>query len=464
MSLREQLKLNATLAQSFAQTQWAAPRLMETAQHCHYADVPPVSPSATELQGLYKRFGHAFATGTWNDVAWHDWRRAPWVLWYGKKIHTLAIQREFLPRLQQHIQHDEAAIKRLIYVYLRDFSEGRPNLSQVAEFIRHSIDAAHPSSLLYRWKHIQKRYQLFNLNDIAGKLAQACLMQEALEVLEDAGLRGELRDAGFAQAAYQEALKMLDKGLRQQPQEVLPLLENFFHWSLNEGQLRYPACRRELLHTLLLPWLQSAASSVLRTQILSFLLQHIGHPGCVPQAWQDVRTPALRILHFWLSGHLLDSFFQLCESQPHISNWRIRQEFWQHYQKRGLIDESWLVVGEQASQCLAYPEALHGAQTQQADIDGNPNEAVLLLRLQNIVIADWAHAGQTLIWQSKNPYVPAFYQAHYPPKALDVQAEKITDDHQWQAKVSQFIYQHAQLPLLLTDADQHSQSQRTQRV
>lgn len=448
MSLREQLQ-NAPSIARLSQAQFPPPKLAHTAASCRYADVPPVSPNALELQELYKRFGHAFATDTWHAVAWHDWRRAPWVIWYGKKIHMLAIQRGFLPHLQERLSGDEAAIKRLIYVYLRDFSEHKPNLPQIADFLRQHVEKAHPSSLLYRWKINQQRYQLFSLKDIAGKLAQACLLKDALEVLDDAGLRGELRNAGFAQTAYTEALKMLDKGFHQQPLEVLPLLDNFFQWSLDGRQLRYPSQRRELLHTLLLPWLQGAAPTPLRDEIQGFLIQRIGHPGRNPKAWEDIRTPALRILHYWLSDSLLQAFFDLNEQQPQVSNWRVRQAFWQNYQKRGLIDVAWLVCGKQAGTWISDRKPIQGAYTLQDEIDGNATEAVLLLRLQNLMIADWAQAAETHVWQSKNPYVPEFCQTFYELRGLCSYAEKIPHNNEWQEKVGHFIHQHAQLPLLL---------------
>ncbi len=448
MSLREQLQHTDSIAR-LAQAWLPAPTLLETAKNYHYVDVPPVPPADTELQGLYKRFGHAFATDTWQDVAWHDWRRAPWVIWYGKKIHMLAIQRGFLPHLQERLSGDEAAIKRLIYVYLRDFSEHKPNVLQIADFLRQQVEKAPPSSLLYRWKISHQSYQLFSLKDIAGKLAQSCLLKNALEVLDNAGLRGELRNKGFAQTAYLEALKMLNKGFHQQPQEVLPLLDNFFQWSLDGGQLRYPQCRRELLHTLLLPWLQAAAPAALRAKIQIFLLQHVGHPGRNTQVWDEVRTPALRILHYWLSNSLLQAFFHINEQQARISNWRIRQEFWQHYQKRGLIDFAWLVCGQQAEAWIRDRDTINGAYTVQDEIDGNANEAVLLLRLQNLIIADWAQTSETYVWQSKNPYVPDFHQNYYDLQALRLHAEKIPHNNGWQLKLGHFIHQHAQLPLLL---------------
>ncbi len=449
MSLREQCQSSLRSAKYLAQVRFPVPRLSETANACRYPDVPPVMPDEEELQNLYKRFGHAFATDSWHDVAWQDWRRAPWVLWYGKKIHMPAIQRGFLPRLLEQLSGDEAAVKRLIYIYLRDFSEHKPNVAQVAEFLRQHVEKALPSSLLYRWKISQQRYQLFSLQDIAGKLAQTCLLKEALEVLDDAGLRGELRNAGFAQSAYLEALKMLDKGLHRQPLEVIPLLPNFFRWSLDGEQLRYPACRRELLHTLLLPWLQSAPPPALREALQIFLVQRIGHPGQVEAPWQDVRTPALRILHYWLSDSLLEAFFQLTEQQQPSSNWRIRQEFWAHYQKRGLFDAAWLVCGETAAQTLATRQDIQGAYAVQSHIEGNAQEVVLLVRLQNVLIADWIEAGYTYVWQSKNPYIPEPYKPFYEVSGLSLHAEKIPHNDHWRQALGQIIRQYAQLPVLL---------------
>lgn len=91
-------------------------------------------------------------------------------------------------------------------------------------------------------------------------------------------------------------------------------------------------------------------------------------------------------------------------------------------------DESWLSMGK-----------LTGA--------GDPDHAVLILRIGDLMIADFSHNGKCRIWKSRNIHVPKPYQHQYARSSLmDSSADwdfihYSSDRYHWQAEVADRIRQ-----------------------
>ncbi len=98
-------------------------------------------------------------------------------------------------------------------------------------------------------------YHVFAHERGPRRLAEACLNghDQVPDVLQQAGLSGELESAGFARAAYLEALNLLERGLSFDRHQLTPL-ERTLDWSLQNATLRYPDLEVSLVHALVNPW------------------------------------------------------------------------------------------------------------------------------------------------------------------------------------------------------------------
>jgi len=410
-------------------------------------DIPPVSPQEEELQQLYKSFNHAFATDAWQDLDWRDWRRVPWVLWYGKDTHMPAVQTGFLARLWVELADKPAALKRLIYVFLRDFTEHRLHINAVARFLVEQLAKAEPASILYRWQQIQQRTGLFTPQQAIPRLARECLQQDAGSVLGNAGLSAALLSGGYAEAVYRHALKLL-------PQEISlhgsAPLQQILAWSVVDDaesgpRLRYPDSRRELIHDLLLPWQRQALPAPLQALIRRFLLRYPGHPGIETALWDEVRPPAVKTFHRWLADSQLALFTLLCAEYGTSRHWRSRMAFWQHYRQRQAIDAAWLILDDSVLDKLRRDHPDWAAECELAAgrwETAQPGQAALLLRVQNVLVIDWLDGESWHLWLGKNPYLPRLFQAQYALENLRLHAESMPTDT---ATLARYIHQHAQI-------------------
>jgi hypothetical protein len=415
MKLRKALLECKNHFSTFAKHPLPAPTLSCTLKDFYCPEIAPFSLDEQALQMLYRKMNHAFATNVWHDISWYEWRRTPWILWYGKELLMPAVQTGFLNYLFEQLHNKPTAIKRLLYVYLRDFSESRPNIRIVANFLHQAVSQATSASLLFYWKRIEQHFHLFQPNQGIEKIALLCLEHRPLEILEQAGLKGNLIDGGFAQTAYRYALNYLEQQLLNFPNEQHDKIKKIFMWSVDENELRYPSCQRELIHAVLLPWHRQTPPLELQHLITHFLLQTIGHPGIYPKEWQEIKAPAIKLFFRWLASDALTQFF---------SQSTILQKFWEHYQKIQSIDAAWLIKKH----------------------ENELKQNILLIKLPNFIIAEGVEKNSWLFWHTKNPYVPKLFQEFYQIEELTRQAEKITQDQQGFQTFARLLQHQAQLP------------------
>ncbi len=416
MKLRKALLECKNHFSTFAKHPLPNSTLSYTLQDFCCPEIAPFSLDEQALQSLYRKMNHAFATNAWYEISWYEWRRTPWILWYGKELLMPAVQTGFLNYLFEQLNNKPTAIKRLLYVYLRDFSESRPNIRLVANFLHQAISQAHSASLLFYWKKIEQQFHLFQPDQGIEKVAMLCLEHDPIQILQLAGLKGNLMHGGFAQTAYRYALNYIENQLLQNPQDQYLKLDKILSWSIEENELRYPICQRDLIHTILLPWHRQTPPLELQSLITQFLLQYIGHPGIYPKAWQEIKAPALKLFFRWLASDALAQFF------PQQT---MLQKFWEHYQKTQSIDAAWLIRKH----------------------ENELKQTILLIKLPNFIIAEGIEKETWLFWHTKNPYVPKLFQDFYRTEELNRQAEKITQDQQGFQTFARLLQHQAQLPI-----------------
>ncbi|MEY3220843.1 MAG: hypothetical protein RIT27_2200 [Pseudomonadota bacterium] len=419
MKLRKALLECKNHFSSFGKRPFSTPKLSCTLKDFCCPEIAPFSLDEQALQLLYRKINHAFATNAWHEISWYEWRRTPWILWYGKELLMPAVQTGFLNYLFEQLNNKPTAIKRLLYVYLRDFSDSRPNIQIVANFLHQTVSNATSASLLFYWKKIEQQFHLFEPDKGIEKLSLLCLEYHPLEILQQAGLKGHLMRGGFAQATYRYALNYLEERLPNLPKEDYHKLEKIFIWSIEDNDMRYPICQRDLIHSVLLPWHRQTPPLELQHLITQFLLQYIGHPGIYPKTWQDIKAPAMKLFFRWLANDAIEQYFYKTNIEQSFCH-----QLWLHYLRTQSIDAAWLS-------------------------ERNTNEMqqrILLIKLPNFVFAEGVEKGVWLFWNTKNPYAPKLFQSFYQNEELTRQAEKINQDQQGFQMLARLLQQQAQLP------------------
>ena len=129
---------------------------------------------------------------------------------------------------------------------------------------------------------------------------------------------------------------------------------------------------------------------------------------------------ALDEVRFVCSGFMelsktITYFFKIIRESGIDQHSMYRETFWKKYLDAGFISQGWLILApkaeEFATKKLGVRRWQFGSLHKTRRID--PFHAVLLMRLDHLVIAEWGHSGKCRIWLQSNLRAPALFQPCY---------------------------------------------------
>ncbi|HEY6259682.1 MAG TPA: EH signature domain-containing protein [Xanthobacteraceae bacterium] len=144
-------------------------------------------------------------------------------------------------------------------------------------------------------------------------------------------------------------------------------------------------------------------------------------PGLLGNDGEMRREACAAILRRWLSIEYLDLFIKIIEKTAEDRQFRPRKAFWLKYFEKGLISDLTLVLASDANRIARKMRGeLNNAEYMKwATLNSAlPNQSVLLMRLGDLVIAEWSHSGAMRFWKITDKNVPKFHNDEYFSSAL----------------------------------------------
>jgi hypothetical protein len=93
------------------------------------------------------------------------------------------------------------------------------------------------------------------------------------------------------------------------------------------------------------------------------------------------------------------------------THWRYREAFWSACLEKDSTVEAWLALG---SRIHASARAVEDLKRAYARLDGaSGDQAVLLLRVKNLVFCEWSHNGKLRAWPADWSNAPRLGSARY---------------------------------------------------
>ena len=117
------------------------------------------------------------------------------------------------------------------------------------------------------------------------------------------------------------------------------------------------------------------------------------HPG----QWGSVDDAAKIVIRRWLTENSLEQFLRVVDRVAPTYQWTHRRAFWNAYFKKGYVLDAWVAFGRDGAKL-----ARSVAADRQEDVGmaygqlyrpPNSKQAVLLLRIGDLLVADWSRLG-----------------------------------------------------------------------
>jgi hypothetical protein len=327
-----------------------------------------------------------------------DLRAAVWLLWTERQ--PLSEVAGLLEAVLTQAYKSNATARALIEAWLRAFSRNDPSVVRTGMSIRQLL-IARPTPRLELWRKADRRVGLFDAREGPTKLASELISgaETVDEVLYASGFDDPLRaSGGFIRTVQQEIVAKASGLLTRSDADQS--LKRILAFLAPRGTLRFaePKSRGEMARGLLRPWLvgENEPKEMIRFQIQDFLLDHLGDPRLKAQRWQEAGEQATSLMRRWLTRASLKAFFGLISEHALDAHWRYREAFWSACLEKDATVEAWLALGSRIHASARAVEDLKGAY---ARLDGaSGDQAVLLLRVKNLIFCEWSHNGKLRAW------------------------------------------------------------------
>lgn len=435
----------------------------------------PKPPTQAELAQVWrqaklsmdKRLGLA-------DISRRQLNLIPWIMFERFDEHPpLADDQEFLKAFCRRVEAigSGKAIVATVLAFLQHYPDHSPLFDEWRRAASHLLSSCGRPRCL-RLSACAAKAGFFQTD--GPRMLWQCIEESQKPVEELLGelcLSGPRARLGFVRAAFlagtAKVFNSLERGnLRA---EDLQRLFDFALDTENQGRrLRFddPRCIRELAGSLLLPFAHGTPDPALKPLIQEFLLRHLGDPRLERGRWRNVCPEACGVMLSWLVVKTLEDFFRLLEytaqgDEVAQRHWRSRKAFWTAYLKAGVIRDAWIVLSSlpdrEASRRLGIQPEAYGRLERGPNVQ--PNHAVLILRIGQLLITDWSHNGMYRVWNLGGPnaqVAPQPYRRTYSRQQL-----VRNPDHEgrhsgnWQNRLAGYIADHTGIRLNQRDYMPH---------
>jgi len=346
----------------------------------------------------------------------------------------------------------------LISLYLRYYSQDSAGIRILGNWLKDRIADWAWGQV---WRERQRNFSIFSPN-APTVIAESILAsrQSPTACLANIGISGNLLSTGLSLAAFHAACtRVRDAAALDSVSLIKPLLD----WAIvGDGKFSFQKLKVVFIESLLDPWTEVTPDENVKKNIQRFLIDQFGDPRLSQNGHNWViNENSKRVILRWLVERSLDQFLDVVDNLALDHQWKYRRAFWTAYFKKGVISDAWVAFatnGEAEVKRIARRNAdeswlsmgmLNGA--------GDPNHAVLILRIGDLTIADFSHNGKCRIWKAKNTHAPKPYHHRY--ARFDLMGSSAdwdfvhhsSDRYHWQAEVADKIRQQTGCSLLQRD-------------
>lgn len=251
-------------------------------------------------------------------------------------------------------------------------------------------------------------------------------------LLEKTNLSSSDLQGGFVEAAFEAQLMTLANRPALQPvpaqDEGHELLS--FVTSLGDGTIKANATL--LAYILLKPWLNAVPEESYRDKVMEFLFANISDPRTAQNDW-DTRartlenlhrlsdaSDVLRVFHHWVTEKTVRLFFDLiAKTTDRPDQWEERRAFWESYLENRAVERAWFALGQQARGLAQVTRSSIGLTFGKVGGAGAASsQSVLLMKIGDLVIAEWSDNGRARFWNADSPQAPKFNKRYYEGQTL----------------------------------------------
>ncbi len=430
------------------------PATLRTAEALHALETgrrpreaPQIELPALALARLRRQLVACHQSGDWSGLSARDWRFACECLALDSPslIDEPGFVAAFIGGLEA-ARPSRSSTNLLARWYVRNFEPGHQGLRPIGAYL-----AANSHHLRAGWAILHETFGLFDPNPSLNSLAGAfvTVSDDPATVLHELSCQPSLLFSRLFGHVFVAACRLAAEAA---PRDA-GWIKGLTGWAFGSGgQFQHgliPGARPAFAEALLRPWAGRQPTEEARSLVVPQLLELMQDPRTNPAGWTGVSETARQVMLDWMTRDALEQFLEVVDEsiqQYQSRMWAERRQFWMSYSDRHDIHECWVVFGRRGAALARHlatrknnPSLLNFANFLR-DVGGDPNQAVLLMKIGPLLVADWSHNGRCHIWLPGNPASPQLYQPEYLREDLMSGADfEIPHHKNWQTAIDDYI-------------------------
>ena len=316
---------------------------------------------------------------------------------------------QFRAILRELTRRDDPRLYRALFVSFLNYYQSQEVRSSIRECLKPRVNVfrsdvanfIHASNILVA----DEGLDAFAATLAAGRnLYSACIANGVSSRIISSNYGTELKVAvltrvmrGDADEAIELCLDWIFNGVQGVP------VGNYYEAMISPYELRQPR-----------PSLQR----ILMSRVIEKYKDPRLYPWPIPSGpnGERRRDSCVSILKRWLSIQYLDLFIDIIEATAVDRQFKPRKQFWLQYFEKDKISDVTLILATDASNVARRmrSEAGNADYMQWAKlIQAASDQSVLLMRLGDLVIAEWSHNGAIRFWKVGAKSAPEFHLREY---------------------------------------------------
>ena len=438
------------------------PYMNEASIHVKKITILPISPKeipSYESEYWIELAKAANQNNSFEEISASNLKKISQCLWYGET--KLALNDNFL---KSFLGACSKKIKRslcgtLIWAYLYNYKSDNLGTITLGQWLSTTV-----TNWEWIWGKLHKDLNLF-MPSIAHKNLSNILIKDersSLSSLANIGINETLRVSGITKAIFIEMLHSYKNSVATLPaEESYRILKKIIEFSeLGTTRFQFDSNKKDFIESLLLPWENAIPTDEIQNTTQSILIDLFNDPRMGGASWLNIDTPALRIIKSWLIKRALAQFLDVVDEMALDHQWKYRRAFWMSYYNKGAISDAWVAFSSNGSNKAKQIAKRYNDKSwlNFGNLlgSGDPDHAVLILKIGDITIADFSHNGKCRIWRSNNHNSPNHYEKNYDRSDILSAADweyihSGSPNYLWQNRVSTQIAQITGIRLLQRD-------------
>jgi hypothetical protein len=356
---------------------------------------------------------------------------------------------------EQRRSSDQAVIDG----YLTYFPIARPIMEKLA-------DAASCAAQRHEWawRERGRQWELFAPSQGPARVALDLIQRhddQIFQLIRETGLGTNLAASGFGQATFALACLATAELPPSKAVSAQRSLLRLFDQEALAGQIEL------VVRALLEPWINEKPEPEHRKAISDFLVAQIGDPRLQRGRWDSVAlslaeavgkersVEIVNVFKRWLTDDTVRKFFRaIALTTDRRDQWEQREKFWLGYLDRALVSDAWPALGRRALYRVGTYIGGKGRSTDYGVVQGGPeSSSVLMMRIGDLIIAEWSDNGACRFWNDKDPSAPELYKETYSDSVLRKTAggsdfefhPHVPASPGWEAKFADVIYRRTSI-------------------